>query len=200
MKIGEVWEYELAGDPEKVVDIGEVREATVYVMVTYNKAGTIRGILVSLNVAYLAIDDILVPKEESRFRLPYMLCTWADIELDPERVIGDTPEATLHRDHVNSALMLLQSKITPEQVEIEKSHMLFETVDTEVGGKDYVAYVPYWFSRISAPFAKKRGKIVSLTAFLGAENFDELYSAQSMDGKLQRQAMKWRQDMLLALQ
>ena len=91
MKIGEVWEYALTGNPEKVVDLGEVRESTVYVMVTYNKAGTIRGILVSLNVAYLGIDDILIPEEESRFSLPYMMCTWADIELDPERIIGDTP-------------------------------------------------------------------------------------------------------------
>lgn len=196
MNVGEVWEYELRGNLGGQGPLGLTN--TAYIMVTYNRGTTIRGILLSMRTEYLAKGDILVPKEESRLKKPFMLCTWADIEIDPTRLLKNK-YIKLHRDHVNSALMLLQSKFTPKEIKIEKSHMLFETVDTVVNGQYYVAYVPYWFSRISDPLTKRRGKIVSATAFLGAEDFDELYSAQSMDGKLQRKAMQWRRDMLSAL-
>ena len=96
--------------------------------------------------------------------------------------------------------MLLQSKFTPDSIKIESDALMWESAMAKIDGEYEFFDVPYRRAIISDPFTKRRGKTVSTLAFLGADDFTELYSAKSLYGKLQRQAMKWRQDMLLALQ
>lgn len=124
---------------DKIEKIIRVETVDVLITMAWPEDRMARGVTLNFDIEFMAEGDIFVPKEESRFGIPYLIQTWNTFQVNFDALLGK--RFTLHQNHYDSVILVMAEKIGVDLRDIEDMETCFELVDGLYS--DICHYIPY---------------------------------------------------------